>query len=143
MISCRRAFIDADERTITLPETKNGTQHCFPYGKLTADICEAIPRFNSTDLLFPGRDVVSPWNGSGKAKWELITADKSELPPIELVEAYLKGTPFVDLLLAPVSFHIPMPARFQHHWIVAPPGTGAPYSPAGNPRQIRGTRWSG
>ncbi len=54
----------------------------------------------------------------------LITADESELPPIELVETYLKGTPFVDLLLAPVPFHIPMSARFQHHWIVAPPGTG-------------------
>jgi hypothetical protein len=53
-----------------------------------------------------------------------ITADESELPPIELVETYLKGTPFVDLLLAPVPFHIPMSARFQHHWIVAPPGTG-------------------
>jgi len=54
----------------------------------------------------------------------LITADESELPPIELVETYLKGTPFVDLFLAPVPFHIPMSARFQHHWIVAPPGTG-------------------
>ena len=53
-----------------------------------------------------------------------ITADDSELPPIELVETYLKGTPFVDLLLAPVPFHIPMSARFQHQWIVAPPGTG-------------------
>ena len=53
-----------------------------------------------------------------------ITADDSDLPPIELVETYLKGTPFVDLLLAPVPFHIPMSARFQHHWIVAPPGTG-------------------
>jgi len=71
MISCRRAFIDTEERTITLPETKNGTQHCLPYGNLTADILEVIPRFNSTDLLFPGRDMVSPWNGSGKAKWEL------------------------------------------------------------------------
>jgi hypothetical protein len=53
-----------------------------------------------------------------------ITADESELSPIELVETYLKGTPFIDLLLAPVPFHIPMSARFQHHWIVAPPGTG-------------------
>jgi hypothetical protein len=54
----------------------------------------------------------------------LITADESELAPIELVETYLKGTPFVDLLLAPVPFHIPMSARFQHHWIIAPPGAG-------------------
>jgi hypothetical protein len=59
-----------------------------------------------------------------KHRKPFITADDSELPPIELVETYLKGTPFVDLLLAPVPFHIPMSARFQHHWIVAPPGTG-------------------
>ncbi len=41
--------------------------------------------------------------------------------PDELFEkdTYLKRTPFVDLLLAPVPFHIPMSARFQHHWIVA------------------------
>ena len=59
-----------------------------------------------------------------KHRKPFITADDSDLPPIELVETYLKGTPFVDLLLAPVPFHIPMSARFQHHWIVAPPGTG-------------------
>jgi hypothetical protein len=59
-----------------------------------------------------------------KHRKPFITADDSELPPIELVETYLKGTPFVDLLLAPIPFHIPMSARFQHHWIVAPPGTG-------------------
>lgn len=59
-----------------------------------------------------------------KHRKPFITADDSDLPPIELVETYLKGTPFVDLLLTPVPFHIPMSARFQHHWIVAPPGTG-------------------
>jgi len=59
-----------------------------------------------------------------KHRKPFITADDSDLAPIELVETYLKGTPFVDLLLAPVPFHIPMSARFQHHWIVAPPGTG-------------------
>lgn len=69
-ISCSRTFIDERERTVTLPETKNGTQHCFPYGQMTADLLERIPRFNSTDLLFPGRDNATPWNGSGKAKWE-------------------------------------------------------------------------
>lgn len=59
-----------------------------------------------------------------KPRRRLITADESELPPIELVETYLKGTPFVDLLLAPVPFELPLTTRFQHHWIVAPPGTG-------------------
>jgi hypothetical protein len=59
-----------------------------------------------------------------KHRKPFITADESELAPIELVETYLKGTPLLDLLLTPVSFHIPMSTRFQHHWIVAPPGTG-------------------
>jgi integrase len=69
-ISCRRGFISHKERTITLPETKNGTEHHFPYGEMTTGILETIPRFNSTDLLFPGRGMVGPWNGKGKAKWE-------------------------------------------------------------------------
>jgi hypothetical protein len=59
-----------------------------------------------------------------KPRRRLITADESELPPIELVETYLKGTPFVELLLAPVPFELPLTVRFQHQWIVAPPGTG-------------------
>src|SRR5262249_21190168 len=48
----------------------------------------------------------------------------SDLPPTELVETYLKGTPFVDLFLCPVPFTIPEKARFEHQWIVAPPGAG-------------------
>lgn len=75
-VSCSRSFIDPKERTVTLPETKNGTQHRFPCGQHTIDILDSIPRFNSTELLFPGRDMVTPWNGSGKAKWEL----KQKLP---------------------------------------------------------------
>jgi integrase len=69
-ISCRRGFVNSKERTITLPETKNGTEHHFPYGGMTTAILETIPRFNSTDLLFPGRGMVGPWNGEGKAKWQ-------------------------------------------------------------------------
>ena len=59
-----------------------------------------------------------------KHRKPLITADGSKLPPQELVETYLRGTPFLDLFLAPVPFTIPETARFQHHWIVAPPGAG-------------------
>jgi hypothetical protein len=59
-----------------------------------------------------------------KPRRPLITADESELPPIELVETYLNGTPFVDLFLSPVPFTIPEKARFEHQWIVAPPGAG-------------------
>jgi hypothetical protein len=59
-----------------------------------------------------------------KPRKPIIHACDSELPPIELVDTYLGGTPFRDLLLTPVAFQLPMSARFQHHWIVAPPGTG-------------------
>jgi integrase len=71
VISCRRSYIDERNRVITLPETKNKTAHHVWYGQMTADILADIPRYNSTDLLFPGRDWVTPWNGSGKAKWQL------------------------------------------------------------------------
>src|SRR5262249_35281962 len=54
----------------------------------------------------------------------IITAGESKLTPAEIVEAYLKGTPFAELLLCPVPFTIPEKARFEHQWIVAPPGAG-------------------
>lgn len=54
----------------------------------------------------------------------LITADESELPPSELVEIYLKGTPFLELFLTPVPFALSDETRFEHHWIVAGTGHG-------------------
>ena len=69
VVSCRRSFIDTQARTVTLPVTKNKTEHHFPIGKITVEILATIPSFKSTDLLFPGRDLQSPWNGSGKSKW--------------------------------------------------------------------------
>ena len=64
--SLRWDYIDEKARTITLPDTKNGTEHCFPYGQMVADILDNIPRLNSTSLLFPGRIHDTPWNGAGK-----------------------------------------------------------------------------
>ena len=69
--SLRCDYIDEKARTITLPDTKNGTEHCFPYGQMVADILDNIPRLNSTSLLFPGRIDDTPWNGAGKGKWLL------------------------------------------------------------------------
>jgi integrase len=83
-VGCRRTFINKRERTVTLPETKNGTEHCFPYGGMTEALLEEIPRLNSTELLFPGRDGVNPWNGSGKAKWEL--KETCKIAPWQLLD---------------------------------------------------------
>ncbi|WP_157083452.1 ATP-binding protein [Bradyrhizobium manausense] len=59
-----------------------------------------------------------------KPRRPMIYASDSDLPPIELAETYLKGTPLADLLLCPVPFSLPQKSRFEHAWIVAPPGTG-------------------
>lgn len=71
IVSLRWSFIDKAKFTITLPNTKNRDAHTFPYGALVAGVLERVPRFNSTDLLFPGREDDKPWNGAGKAKWQL------------------------------------------------------------------------
>jgi integrase len=72
--SLRWPWINERERTITLPDwiTKNGKEHTFPYGEMTAEVLATIPRLNSTDLLFPSR--VSgdrPISGWSKYKKEL------------------------------------------------------------------------
>ncbi|WLA39697.1 ATP-binding protein [Bradyrhizobium elkanii] len=59
-----------------------------------------------------------------KLRRPLIEADNSDLPPVELVKAYLRETPFLELFLCPVPFSIPAKTRFEHQWIVAPPGAG-------------------
>lgn len=57
-------------------------------------------------------------------KKRLITAAESKLPPMELMETYLKGTPFLDLFLTPIPFTIPNEARFEHTHIVGGIGHG-------------------
>ncbi|UPT96120.1 ATP-binding protein [Bradyrhizobium barranii subsp. apii] len=59
-----------------------------------------------------------------KPRKPLIEADSSDLPPVELVKAYLRETPFLELFLCPIPFSIPAKTRFEHQWIVAPPGAG-------------------
>lgn len=54
----------------------------------------------------------------------LITAVDSKLPPRELIEAYLKHTPFLDLLLTPIPYAIPETVRFEHMHVVAGTGHG-------------------
>jgi integrase len=69
IVSLRTDYINKKDQTITLPETKNGRIHTFPYNGMVASILDTLPRWNSTNLLFPGRDPETPWNGAGKAKF--------------------------------------------------------------------------
>ena len=59
-----------------------------------------------------------------RAAHRIITADRSELPPIELVTEYLAGTPFKEFFLTPVPFHIPLETRYEHTHILAAQGHG-------------------
>ncbi len=69
----RWPWINETERTITLPDwlTKNGKEHTFPYGDMTAAILGKLPRRNSTDLLFPSQvsdeRPISGWSKYKKA----------------------------------------------------------------------------
>jgi integrase len=77
----RRTWINPSARTITLPDwiCKNNREHTFPYGDMVAAELEAIPRLNSTDLLFPSavsdERPVSGWSkykkrlGDGLPPW--------------------------------------------------------------------------
>jgi hypothetical protein len=54
----------------------------------------------------------------------LISAAECELPAEELIESYLGGTPFVELLKLALPFEIPQKTRFEHHWIIGGTGHG-------------------
>ena len=60
----------------------------------------------------------------GNSKKPLVKANDADLPPDQLVETYLGGTPVHELLLTPAPFELPSEQRFAGHWIVAPPGRG-------------------
>ena len=67
----KRAMIDQDRRTITLPVTKNGRPHTFPYGDAVAVLLDKSP---PDGPLFPGRQRTAgeegpllPFNGFSKA----------------------------------------------------------------------------
>ena len=59
-----------------------------------------------------------------ETKRPLISAADSDLPPEQLVEAYLSGTPFLELFKTEVPFVIPQQVRFEHHWIIGGTGHG-------------------
>jgi hypothetical protein len=64
---------------------------------------------------------IEPYSDS---KRSLVFAADAELAPEELVDAYLGGTPFADLLKTPVPFVLPQEIRYEHQWIVGGSGHG-------------------
>lgn len=54
----------------------------------------------------------------------LLSPADSDQPPEQMLRTYLDGTPFLELLLTPVPFVIPLQSRFEHQWIVGGSGHG-------------------
>jgi hypothetical protein len=68
--------------------------------------------------------LASKVNPYEESKRPFIRPDESELAPEELIDAYLGGTPFVELFKLAVPFEIPQRTRFEHHWIIGGTGHG-------------------
>jgi integrase len=65
----RAEYLDWEERTITLPDTKNNRSHTFPFGPMAAGILKVLP---TSGYLFPGRYMTeTAYNGWAKNKREL------------------------------------------------------------------------
>lgn len=67
--SLRAEFIDWNDHTVTLPDTKPGRPHTIPFGPMTAAILKSLP---DQGYLFPGRwSEEAHYNGWAKSKREL------------------------------------------------------------------------
>lgn len=55
---------------------------------------------------------------------QLVNAANHKGNAREIVGSYLGGTYLIDLFRATIPFSIPHVARFEHHWLISPTGTG-------------------
>jgi len=66
-------------------------------------------------------------NLSGVSYYDKESSDlimPSDYEGDDVVDVYLKFTPFKDIFYSPIPFSIPDKARFEHHWILAGTGHG-------------------
>lgn len=135
------AFIDVDEKGLA-----NDDSVVFPRAR-AFDLCDNLPeviqRIIATlfdedvveaQLFVPERDIFNRnlLRASGYSPDATFTHELKVILPTEsklrepsaLVDVYLGGTPFQELLYSPLPFAIPFPARFEHTHIVGGTGHG-------------------
>lgn len=135
------AFIDVNENGQTDDDSV-----VFPKAQ-AFDLCDNLPeviqRIIATlfdedvveaQLFAPERDILNRnlLRASGYSPDATFTHEPKVILPTEsklrepaaLVDAYLGGTPFQELLYSPLPFAIPFPARFEHTHIVGGTGHG-------------------
>lgn len=99
--------VDKIMGTVSHPESLEAGLFEALHERLYRNLCEASG-------IIPGTERKKPY----------LYAKDSPLPPRELAETYLKGTPFLDLMLTPVPLAVPFPVRFEHTHILAGTGHG-------------------
>jgi hypothetical protein len=82
----------------------------------------ALPELNK--IVLSNFHAASGYIEGSERRPKVILPTESDLPLIDRAPAYLKDTPFLDLLLMPMPFVIPEETRFAGHWVIAPPGRG-------------------
>ena len=124
----------------TLPDTAETSVFTVPLISFLNDPHDVIDRIIGTistyelaeaglfttlqDRLYKNICAVSGIVPYEETRKRLITAADSNLPPMELVQTYLNGTPFLDLFLTSVAFTIPRESRFEHCHIIGGIGHG-------------------
>jgi hypothetical protein len=125
---------DASADAITVPTDLIRT--IGDIGSVTEDICQTFfaDELKEANLFARHRDRLErnmvAASGGNPADPKAFTRmpklpSKSDIrDPVELVDAYLGGTPIRDLFDGAIPFAIPASARFEHHHIVAGSGHG-------------------
>lgn len=120
---------DDDNPTLTVPLLSLLRDPGEIVDKIIGTLC-AVPLIDAglfTEFLtrtYENRCRVSKTNPYEETKRPLVSACDCELPPEEMIRAYLGGTPFVELIKTPVPFELPQQTRFEHHWIIGGTGHG-------------------
>ena len=76
------------------------------------------------DTIYQNLCTVSKIPLDSKPTKPFVMPTDCKLQPLEMMQAYLGGTPFVELFSLPLPFALEQETRFSGQWIVAPQGRG-------------------
>lgn len=124
---------DQKEATTTLPLIQSVPDPKRVIGDLVAYFVNAADGSTSSNRLFYRlRDKliknvqlasgIDPQHDRGKKPFRL--AYDHDGSPVEAAYTYLRDTPFLDLMLAPIPWSLDQETRFSGHWIISPQGRG-------------------
>lgn len=129
VVDCLPKGIDDADATFTVPlyamVSDLNTLVAMLVGTFVQDDLAELGLFSTlADRLYCNMCAASGQNPYQEHRKPLVWPVDSTLPPEDLVETYLKGTPLFDLLKTPLPFSLPEESRFEHMHIIAGTGHG-------------------